>query len=95
MDAIAMRQYVLFSNSYLFTLMGQVESRIDRITAAHPSLRVEDARLILRHYYENEWSLPGATLEEVRNTLEHITLSIVNAETIHVEFFIRKIKSLN
>lgn len=74
-------------------VMRQAESRIDRILAAHPCVKAEDARLILCYYYSIEWQLPDATIKEVRNTLENITLSLVDAETEDVEHFIGRIKS--
>ena len=74
-------------------VMRQTTSRIDRILAAHPCVKAEDARLILCYYYSMEWRLPDATIKEVRNTLENITLSLVDAKTQDVERFIDKIKS--
>ena len=74
-------------------VMRQTESRIDRILAAHPCIRAEDARLILCYYYSIEWQLPDATIKEVRNTLENITLSLDDAETEDVEYFIDSIKA--
>ena len=75
--------------------MQQIKPRIERIMAAHPCIKVEDARLILCYYYSKEWQLPGATINEVRNTLENITLSLLDAETRVVEHFVDRIKSRN
>lgn len=78
-----------------FMVMQQIKSRIDRILSAHPGIKAEDARLILCYYYSKEWQLPGATINEVRNTLENITLSLLDAETGVVEHFVDRIKSRN
>ena len=71
------------------------KSRIDRILAAHPCLKAEDARLILCYYYSKEWQLPDATIDEVRVSLENITLSLLDAETSAVEHFVDRIKLFN
>jgi hypothetical protein len=72
--------------------MNTTASRIERITSAHPGIKAEDVSLILCYYYKYEWSLAGATLDEVRNTLDCITRSIVDGDRMHIEFLIGQIK---
>lgn len=67
-------------------------SRVDRILAAHPESDAADVSIILIHYYRLEWTLPGATLWDVRNTLEHITQGLVDAPDGTIEIFADAIK---
>ena len=73
-------------------MMHPSKSRIDRILDVHPSIALNDVRLILCHYYKNEWSLPGTTTLDVQNSLEQITLSLIDADTKDLEQFICKLK---
>ena len=67
-------------------------ARVDRILAAHPHSCSSDISIILIHYYRLEWTLPGATLGEVQNTLEHITQGLVDAPNGTIEIFADAIK---
>lgn len=63
-------------------------SRIDRVLAAHPHLDEEEVRSILIHYYHNEWSYPGATSDDVDETLELITESLIAGKPEEVQRFV-------
>ncbi len=69
-----------------------MKSRIDRITEAHPEVDPAAVTAILVHYYRLEWSLPDATLWDVRNTLEHVTQGLVDAPKGTIQCFAKAIE---
>lgn len=66
--------------------------RINRIVEAHPDISIRDIALILQHYYNIEWSHPDMTLDQVQNTLDHVTMSLIDRDTSAVKRFVKMLR---
>ena len=68
-------------------------SRIERVLEAHPDLDEEAVRLVLCYFYKSEWNRLGSTAEDVQDTLESITQSLIDGNAEEVNNFVSQITS--
>ena len=66
-------------------------SRIERVLEAHPDLDEEAVRLVLCYFYKSEWNRLGSTAEDVQDTLESITQSLIDGNAEEVNNFVSQI----
>ena len=66
-------------------------SRIERVLEAHPDLDETAVRLVLCYFYKSEWNRLGSTAEDVQDTLDSITQSLIDGNAEEVNNFVSQI----
>ena len=76
-------------------MIDTTTSRIERVLEAHPGLDETAVRLVLCYFYQSEWNRIGSTAEDVQDTLDSITQSLIDGNAEEVNTFVNQITEQN